>query len=258
MPSPQSGRLRHSEPREWCTQGPTAFGTGRPCRGTRLALRPGARRTDARAPPMRSGLPAARPISATLEGKGRALTRLASGRAPATSPVTGPEAAWLEPQAGPPRGARGSQPAFRSRPGGVLVFRALRSASSFPHPDPKSHPARPCSPRASPRGDPGTEEGTPAADCRRHNPAPPLLRLTFKPRQNGAVARVKPERMRERRLDEGAEPGMPPARTRLRGPIRTRLWFCADVTRAIALWALASPTLFIITGVSRDECRFSE
>lgn len=40
-------------------------------------------------------------------------------------------------------------------------------------------------------------------DCSRQYPLPPLLRLTFKPWQNGAAARLYLKRMRERRSDRG-------------------------------------------------------
>lgn len=152
-----------------------------------------------------------------MERKGRAIRRLALGRASAALTPHRPRSrrAWArnlgrrearralprEAKTLPQRTARapGSHSALAQRRGfHSLALGSTGSASSLPQLGPKSHSGRPCTARASPRGDTETEEGTPAADCSWHYPLLQPLRLTFKPRQNGATARLRPDRMRER------------------------------------------------------------
>lgn len=83
----------------------------------------------------------------------------------------GPEAACGEARVRGPRG----------RPGPASRRSSPPSAAS---------PQPPCRRRVSPRGDTETEEGIPGESRSRHYQLLPQLRLTFKPRQNGAAAKA--------------------------------------------------------------------
>lgn len=120
-------------------------------------------------------------------GLGLDLRRREVRRKPSAKPSPCPGAppeAWAHVPL-PPRGAL------------LTLLASQRSeAPGAPHPSPswtpRGHRGRACTPRALPRGDTGTEKGIAATDCSRHYPLPPPLRLTFKPRQNGAAARLRP------------------------------------------------------------------
>lgn len=162
----------------------------------------------------------AQPIGAAPEGKGRAPRRLALGRgsaALARLEGRGARAGARRAAGGaarlvagdrrlPPRGARPEAKARRRAVRGARRSELLGAPPRSVGGALGSTPARSCAAGASPRGDPGSEEEIPAADCCQHCSLPPLLRLTFKPRQNGAAARLRSERMRERSRAEGAGP----------------------------------------------------
>lgn len=187
---------------------------------------------------------AAWPISAALEGKGRALDTLAVGRAwVALAPRRpGYRRAWasdLERHEGMrdrsadaktlPEGAardRGLYPALSRRCGPYYpAFGSAGSTLFLPQPVPKRPPCQAVHARALPRGDTGTEKGISAAVGSQHYPLLLPLHLTFKPRQNGAAARLRPGRMREQGRGRGRGQARP-APPRLERPISARLWVC--------------------------------
>lgn len=187
-------------------------------------------------------------------GKGRVLGRLALGRASGALAPHRPRGrpAWAralrrrEVKRGPsaqaktsPEGIARSTARIPLSPRGAVFASQRSEVSGARHPSlsgvPRGHPARPCTPRVSPLGDTGTEKGISAADCSRHYPPLLPLRLTFKPRQNGAAARLRPGRMRKRGRGGGRGRGCS-GPTQARMANRDRLCVCADVTSDNALW----------------------
>ncbi|XP_032734916.1 translation initiation factor IF-2-like [Lontra canadensis] len=145
---------------------------------------------------------------------GRVLGRLALGRASgalapqrprgrqAWAPALGRREVRRDPSAQAktsPKGTARSTARIPLSPRGAVFASQRSEVSGARHPSlsgvPRGHPARPCTPRVSPLGDTGTEKGISAADWSRHYPPLLPLRLTFKPRQNGAAARLRPGRM---------------------------------------------------------------
>lgn len=180
---------------------------------TAHAAGPGAPGTDARA----------RPISGRLRSAGRRRGQSARrwkgrGGSWGGSREAEPPAALLPGAVGPsPEAACGEAPArgLKLGPG---------PTSQRPPPPSAAAPQSLCSLHASPRGDTETEKGTLGESCSRPYPLLPLLRLTFKPRQNGAAAKVAATAHVQARPRLGAGPGMLWVPPWLEGPIGTPLW----------------------------------
>ncbi|XP_032209124.1 uncharacterized protein LOC116596143 [Mustela erminea] len=220
-PPPESGTLHPWAETVWAAAGSRpAAQPDRPRRGTPLTLRVAGSDEDGRAGatnerrPSRAARRRCGQSARRWRGKGRVLGRLALGRASGALAPHKPRGrpAWAralrrrEVRRGPsaqaktsPEGTARSTARIPLSPRGAVFASQRSEVSGARHPSlsgvPRGHPARPCTPRVSPLGDTGTEKGISAADCSRHYPPLLPLRLTFKPRQNGAAARLRPGRM---------------------------------------------------------------